>query len=140
MVKGTNVALNGELSEEVECFRYSRSKMTVDAGRETDVKSRINDVGKVLGGLEKMFSYSRTMGINVKRRLYAGVVVPTPLYGDETWSMGVAEKRLNVMEMMCQITMFGVTCLDRVWIDKVRRRVGWSSRAVCVEVVWTWRE
>ena len=30
--------------------------------------------------------------------------MPTALYGAETWSMAVAEiKRLNVMEMMCDV-------------------------------------
>ena len=38
-----NVALNGELLEEVECFEHIRSKITVDGGIETEVKSRIND-------------------------------------------------------------------------------------------------
>ena len=44
-----------------------------------EVKSRINDVGKVLGGM-KVFS-CRVMRMNVKRRLYEGVAVPTVLYG-----------------------------------------------------------
>ena len=29
------------------------------------------------------------MGINIKRRFYKGVAVPTALYEDETWSMAV---------------------------------------------------
>ena len=51
------------------------------------MKSTINDVGKVLGRLKKVFS-CRAMGMNVKRRLYEGVAVPTALYETETWSMG----------------------------------------------------
>ena len=43
-----NVALNGELLEEVECFKYFISKITVDEEIKTEVKSRINDVEKVL--------------------------------------------------------------------------------------------
>ena len=52
---------------------------------ETEVKSRINVVGKVLGGLGKMFS-CRVMGMNVKRRLYEGRHMLTALYGTETLS------------------------------------------------------
>ena len=33
------------------------------------------------------------MGMNVKRRLYEGVAVPTTFYKAEIWSMAVAEKR-----------------------------------------------
>ena len=71
------------------------------------MKSRINGVGKVLGGMKKVFS-CRVM-------VYERVAVPTPLYWAETWSMTVAEKkRLNVMEMRCQRSMCGVTRMDQV--------------------------
>ena len=84
-------ALNGALLEEVECFKYLGSKITVDEGIETEVKSRMNDIGKVLGEMKKVFS-CRAMGMNVKRRLYEGVAVPTVLYGAETWSMAVEDR------------------------------------------------
>ena len=42
------------------------------------MKSRINDIGKVLGGMN-VFSCT-AMGMNVKRRLYEGVAVFTALY------------------------------------------------------------
>ena len=77
------------------------------------MKSRINDIGKVLGGM-KIFS-CRAMEMNVKRRLYEEVAVLTALYGAATWSMAVADKkRLNVMEMRDLRSMCGVTCMDRV--------------------------
>ncbi len=67
----------------------------------------------------------RSLGMSAKRRLNEGVVVPTALYGAETWNMGAAEsKRLNVMEMRCLRSMCGVTRMDRVRNDDVRRRTG----------------
>ncbi len=52
----------------------------------------------------------KSLGMSAKRRLYEGVVVPTALYGAETWNVGAAErKRLNVMEMRCLKNMCGVT-------------------------------
>ncbi len=45
------------------------------------------------------------------------------LYGAETWNMGAAErKRLNVMEMRCLRNMCGVTRMERVRNEEVRRR------------------
>ena len=81
-----NVALKGELleEEEEEYLKYLRSKTTVHGGIETEVKSRINDVGKVLGLMKKVFS-CRSIVMNVKRRLYERVAVPTG-------NMAVAEK------------------------------------------------
>ena len=51
-----NVALNDELLDEVKCFICLGSKIIVDREIETEVKSRINDVGKVLGGVKKVFN------------------------------------------------------------------------------------
>ena len=68
-----NVALNGELLELMECFNYLGSKITVDGEIETEVKSSTKDVGKV-------FSCT-AMGMNVKRKLYEAIAVPTALSG-----------------------------------------------------------
>ncbi len=52
-------------------------------------------------------------------------MLPTALYGAETWNMGRAErKRLNVMEMNCLRSMCGVTRMDRVRNEEVRKRTG----------------
>ena len=45
-----NVALNDELFKEVECLKYLGSKITIDGGTGTEVKSRISGIGKVLDG------------------------------------------------------------------------------------------
>ncbi len=67
----------------------------------------------------------KSLGMSAKRRLYEGVVAPTVLYGAETWNMGAAErKRLNVMETRCLRSMCGVTRMDRVRNEVVRRSKG----------------
>ncbi len=94
-----NAALNGELLDEVECFKYLGSHIAVDRGIEGEVKFRTNEVGKVCGGVKRVFK-CRSLGLNAKRRLYEEVVVPTVMYGAETWNMGAAERRrLNGGEM-----------------------------------------
>ena len=119
-----NVVLNGKLLEEVECFKYLGSHVAVDGGIDVEVKCRMNEVGKVWGGMNRVFK-CRSLGMNAKRRLYEGIVVPTALYGAETWNMRAAERRrLNVMEMRCLRSMCGVTRMDRVRNEEVRRRTG----------------
>ncbi len=67
----------------------------------------------------------RLLGISAKRRLYEGVVVPTAPYRVETRDMRAAERRtLNVKEMRCLESMCGVTRIDWVKNDEVRRRTG----------------
>ena len=65
----------------------------------------------------------RSHGMSAKRMLYEGIVVPTALYGAETWNMGAAERRrLNVMEMRCLRSKCGVTGMDQVRNeDKIMR-------------------
>ncbi len=93
----------------------------MDGGIEGEVKCRMNEVGKVCGGMKRMLK-CRSLGMSTERRLYKGVVVPAVLYGAETWNMESAEKRiLNVMEMKCLRSMCGVTRMDRVRNNEVRR-------------------
>uniref|UniRef100_A0A8C8DHP6 ribonuclease H n=1 Tax=Oryzias sinensis TaxID=183150 RepID=A0A8C8DHP6_9TELE len=119
-----NVALNGELLEEVECFQYLGSCVCVDGGIGGEVEFRMNEVRKIWGGMKRVFE-CRSLGKDAKRRLYEGVVVPAALYGAETWSLKVAEKRkLNVVEMRCLRSMCGVTRMDRVRNEVIRERTG----------------
>ena len=65
------------------------------------------------------------MGIKVKKCLYEGVIVPTVLYRAEAWGMRSAEKRkVNVLEMKCLRSLVGVSRMDRVRKEEVRRRAG----------------
>ncbi len=49
-----NVALNGEMLKQVECFKYLGSHVAVDGGIEGEVKFRMNEVGKVCGGMKSV--------------------------------------------------------------------------------------
>ena len=47
------------------------------------------------------------------------------MYGVETWDTKAAERqKLNVFEMRCLRSMAGVTRLDRIRNEEVRRRMG----------------
>ena len=53
--------------------------------------------------------------MNVKKVLYEKVVVPTVMYGSESWGMKVTERqKLNVFETKCLRSMTGVSRLNRV--------------------------
>ena len=55
--------------------------------------------------------------------LYEGVIVLISLYGAEAWGMRSAERRtMNVLEMKCLRTLVGLSRLDRVRNEEVRRR------------------
>ena len=65
------------------------------------------------------------MGIKAKKCPYEGVIVPTALYGAHAWGMRSAERRkVNVLEMKCLRSLVGVSRMDRVGNEEVRRRAG----------------
>ena len=63
------------------------------------------------------------MSREVKRELYERVVIPTVVYGSETWSLGIQERRkIEVFQMMCLRHMCGISRVDRVRKAIIRDR------------------
>ena len=123
-----NVKLNGEELEQVEYFKYLGSTISREGGEEAEIKARVTEAGKVLGGMNRLF-VNKALKMNIKRMLYEGIVVPTALYGAETWSMREADrKRLNSMEMRCLRRMCKVSRVDQyrngIRNTEIRRRTG----------------
>ena len=51
----------------------------------------------------------------LKRELYEGVVIPTVVYGSETWSSSAEERRkIEAHEIKCLRNICGVRRVDRV--------------------------
>ena len=118
-----HVILNGELLEEVDCFKYLGSQVAADGGWERDVLHRIN--GYRAWGVLKSVMSNRRLGIKAKKCLYEGVIVPTVLYGAEVWGMRSAERRkANVLEIKCLRSLVGVSLMNRVRNEEVHRRAG----------------
>ncbi len=59
-----------------------------------------------------------------QERFHEGIVPPTALYGAESWNMGAERNRLNVRVLRCLIGMNGITLMDQVKNEEVRRRIG----------------
>ena len=115
--------------------------MAADGGCERDVLHRMNEGYRAWGALKSVLS-NRGLAIKAKKCLYEGVIVPTVLYGAEAWGMRSAERRkMNVLEMKCLRSLFGVSRIDRVRNEEVSRRAGiereLASRAdQIIEIVW----
>ena len=62
--------------------------------------------------------------IKAKKCLYEGVIVPMELYVAKAWGMRNAERRkVNVLEMKCE-KLVGVSRMDWVKNEELRRRAG----------------
>ena len=84
---------------------------------------------------------NRELGIKDKECLYEGVIVPTALYGAVAWGMSSAERRkVNVLEMKCLRSLVGVSRMDKVRNEDVRRRAGieWELASRADQRVLRW--
>ena len=98
--------------------------MAADGGCERDVVHRMNEGYRAWGALKSVLR-NRGLRIKAKKCLYEGVIVPTALYGAEAWGMRSAERRnVNVIEMKCFRSLVGVSRMDRVRNEEVRKRAG----------------
>ena len=78
---------------------------------------------------------NRGLGINAKKCLCKGIIVPKALYTAEAWGIKSAERRkVNVLDMKCLRSLGGLLLMDRILSREVRRRAGiereLASRAV----------
>ena len=122
-VAGLQIQLDGEQLEKVDSFKYLGAKVTEKGNVGTEVQFRVVEVRRVMGGMKKI-SKNREMGMGAKRGLYEPIIVPTALYGTETWGHKADDKkRQDVMEMKCLRTMCGMTIWDRLTNDRIRERI-----------------
>ena len=83
--------------------------MAADGGCEWNVAHRINEGCRAWGAL-KCAMNNRGLRINAQKCLYEGVIVPTALYGAESWGMRRAKRRkMNVLR-----SLVGESGMDRV--------------------------
>ena len=69
----------------------------------------MNEGYRAWGALKCVLN-DRGLGINGKKCLYEGVIVPNALYRAEAWGMSSAESRkVNILEMKCLRSLFGVS-------------------------------
>ena len=95
-------------------FKYLGSCFSSDGGVKEDVSMRVGEGMKTFGAMKRMWS-GRSVTVSVKRELYERIVVPTVMYGSESWGMKVKERdKLDVAEMKCLRSKCGVTRMDRM--------------------------
>ena len=123
-----HVILNGEPLEEVDRFKYLGSQVAADGLSERDVVHRMNEGYRVWIALKSVLS-KRGLGINAKKCLNEGVIVPTALYG--AWEVlreggmrSDERRKVNVLEIKCSRSLVGVSLMDRVGKEEVHRRAG----------------
>ena len=119
-----HVILGSEPLGEADCFGCLGSQVAAGGGCGGYVVHRVSGRCGAWGALRGVLS-NGGLGIKEKKCLYEGVIVPTAFYGAEAWGMRNAERwKVNVLEIKCLRSLVGVSRMDRVRNEEVRRRAG----------------
>ena len=117
------IKLGNETLSEVDEFCYLGSKITSDGGSVQDIKSRLAQARKAYE--RKRTLLTSEIGLEVRKSFLKSFVWSIALYGCETWTIGVQEKRrLEASEMLCYRRMLKVRWIDHVTNQEVLNKIG----------------
>jgi len=93
--------------ERVEEFKYLATTLTNQNSIQEEIKSRLKSGNACCHSVQNLFS-SSLLSKNLKIRMYGIIILPVVLYGCETWSLTLREKRrLRVFENRVLRRIFG---------------------------------
>ncbi|KAI5642326.1 reverse transcriptase (RNA-dependent DNA polymerase) domain-containing protein [Phthorimaea operculella] len=118
------IMIEEERVEQVKEFVYLGSKFTSDGKCESDIERRVN-AGNMGNGALHAFMNSQKVSNKARLAVHRGVLVPTLMYGSESWVWQKKhESRINAVEMRALRSMIGVKLSDRIRNSVIRERCG----------------
>ena len=119
------VCVDGEEIEQVQNMKYLGAILSADGTCEEEIEQRVGAAARVIGAMRKEVLERKELKKATKMRVYNAIVLPTMLYGSETWTvMKRHESRLGATEMAYLRRVEGVTRMDQVRNADVREAVG----------------
>ena len=94
------VLLNGTALAEVENFTYLGSIISNKGGIDAEISKRIQSAATAFGKLRSRLWDQSDIHLKTKMRVYRAIIIPTLLYGSETWTL--YRRHFNRLDKMQQ--------------------------------------
>ena len=122
-----NIEVDGEKVEKVCDFVYLGSCLEDSGAVEKDVRTRIGKAGATFQKMKNVWRASK-LTLKIKLRMYNAIILPTVLYGSETWKLNKQlGAKLDSFHRRCLRSILKITWRDKVTNEVVMKRTGASE-------------
>nr|VZI40141.1 unnamed protein product [Spirometra erinaceieuropaei] len=122
------ISVNGTQLQVVKNFPYLGSTLSRNTKINDEVANRISKASQAFGRLQNTVWNRHGLQLNTKLKMYKAVILPTLLYGAETWTVYTRQaRRLNHFHLSCLRRILRLNWKDRIPDTDVLERTGMPS-------------
>nr|VZI42020.1 unnamed protein product [Spirometra erinaceieuropaei] len=119
------INVNGTQLQVVENFPYLGSTLSLNTKINDEVANRISKASQAFGRLHSTVWNRHGLQLSTKLKMYKAVILPTLLYGAETWTVYTRQaRRLNHFHLSCLRRILRLNWQDRIPDTEVLERTG----------------
>nr|VZI45128.1 unnamed protein product [Spirometra erinaceieuropaei] len=119
------ISVNGTQLQVVENFPYLGSTLSRNTKIDDEVANRISKASQAFGRLQSTVWKRHGLQLSTKLKMYKAVILPTLLYGAETWTVYAKQaRRLNHFHLSCLRRILRLKWQDRIPDTDVLERTG----------------
>nr|VZI48144.1 unnamed protein product [Spirometra erinaceieuropaei] len=119
------INVNGTQLQVVENFPYLGSTLSRNTKIDDEVANRISKASQAFGRLQSTVWNRHGFQLSTKLKMYKAVILPTLLYGAETWTVYTRQaRRLNHFHLSCLRRILRLNWQDRIPDTEVLERTG----------------
>ena len=116
---------NGEVIMVADDFQYLGSIIENNGSMETELKARISKATRAFCSVKIIIWDRKEISKRLKVNLFKSVVMPSLLYGYETWAITALKTQwLQAFVMGCLCSILGISKMDKVRNVEVRKKAG----------------
>ncbi|BHF74341.1 hypothetical protein SprV_0501742600 [Sparganum proliferum] len=121
----TRRSVNGTQLQVVENFPYLGSTFSRNTKIDDEVADRISKASQAFGRLQSTITNRQGLQLSTKLKMYKSFILPTLLYGEETWTVYTKQaRRLNHFHLSCLRRILRLNWQDRIPDTDVLERTG----------------